>query len=262
VRRCQIEAVPALLAVQGEHCWSVIGGADVERWLQEFARADGHWQPLVNWYRRQRPTLWDPKQPAYETRPALPPLSDDRHFVVPGDQWAWGEPDLEDAIREAVARVDWEAVRGQLIARAQAKLRAGPGLSVPPARQPRKRLVDPTVVLTEDVVEPTRRLVLAKAGTRLNTLTSLPLRQTILVLDGARDEQLAWADRWLASPTHGPTQVTIVMTRGDVTQLMPRWQRRVYWASAELLAKLGVEATPSLITQEGDRLSVEEVVVR
>jgi conjugal transfer pilus assembly protein TraW len=262
IRRCQVEAVPALLVATNGHCWSVVGATGVAVWLRELAEADARWQPLLAWYLRQTPKLWEANQPIAEGRPVLPPLSDDRRLVVPGEQWAFAEADLEEALREAVARTDWQAVQTRLRARLTAKLTAGPGLALPAATTPRHRLVDPTVTLPEDLVEPTQGVMLAKAGTRVNPLAHVRLRQTLVVLDGTRPAELAWADRWLAAPGHGPAQVLVLLTRGDAAQLMARWQRRVYWASAELLARVGVEATPATVQQDGEQLRVEEHVAR
>lgn len=189
---------------------------------------------------------------------ATPPLLA-KDLGVRGATWPVAEPDLLNAIetrlealRDSGAFERWAA---------EAKTRARAQLETPlrvpgivPATEDRSRRLDPAVTVARDLVAPDGT-VLAKAGTRVNPLDHVRLSRPLLLVDGTRDVEVAWALR-------RPGPATLVLVAGRPLALARAHRRPVFFDQGGAIARrLGIRATPSVVTQEGAWLRVTEVAL-
>ena len=178
---------------------------------------------------------------------------------VRGTTWPVAEPDLLEAIaarlealRDAGAFARWEA---EAKARARARLEAPPRVpGIVPATEDRVRRLDPAVTVARNLTAPDGT-VLARAGTRVNPLDHVRLTRPLLLIDGTRDVEVAWALRH-------PTPATLVLVAGRPLALARTHRRPVFFDQGGALARrFRIRATPSVVTQDGTSLRITEVAL-
>ena len=125
-------------------------------------------------------------------------------------------------------------------------------LDVPSAEEERTRYVDPSVKVPNPVYD-IRGNIVSPAGV-VNPLDYVSLSKPILFL---REDQV---ERLLGEISE--KKPVLLLTDGDVRRASSLAGRMVYGASPFILERLGIEKTPSFVTQEGDRLRVREIVLK
>ena len=122
--------------------------------------------------------------------------------------------------------------------------------------QRRSHLFDPSVHFEEPVLDEQGRVLVA-AGTRFNPLTVLSFGKTWLFFDGRDAAQVRRAKAFMDEAS-GP--VKPILVGGSPLALAERWKRRVYFdQGGRLTQRLGLQAVPATVTQEGTWLRIEEL---
>ena len=171
------------------------------------------------------------------------------------------EADLLTAIQRRLtgmqASGEIDRANRQLAERTAAKVRrpaAVPGIVS--AVQERRWLFDPTITVGQDLRDARGRGIVA-AGTRVNPLDSVPLRQRLVFLDGDDPAQVAWA---MANTT--ALNAKLILVNGSPFALMKAEQRRFFFdQQGTLTGRLGIHAVPALVQQQGRALLIRELVV-
>jgi len=181
-----------------------------------------------------------------------------RDYGQQGTVWAIAEPDLLTQIHARLAALEAsgetkklnERLKQRTIARVN---RPAPVAGLTRAEAPRSWLFDPTIAVGENITDEQGRVVIA-AGTRVNPLDSVPLRQPLVFLDGDDAEQLAWAVQ-----TYGSTKAKFILVAGAPLELMKARQRR-FWFDQEgkLVRRFGIAAVPAVVEQQGRQLVIRE----
>src|SRR5262249_45885858 len=129
------------------------------------------------------------------------------------------------------------------------------GLS--PATSARTYYYDPTFVLDRNLLDEQGRLLFA-AGTKKNPLEVVAMSKRLLFFD-ARDERQVARARGLIEQYGG--KVKPILVGGSYLDLMKGWQTPVYYDQEGLLTKqLGITHVPAVVSQEGLRLRIDELV--
>lgn len=119
--------------------------------------------------------------------------------------------------------------------------------------------VDPTFTLERNIVDAQGRLLFA-AGTRKNPLDVVSLSKHLLFFD-ARDPRQVTRAQHLMARYNG--KVKPILTGGSYLDLMKAWRVAVYFDQhGTLTRRFGIRQVPALVSQEGLRLRVDEVVLR
>ncbi|RMH33095.1 MAG: hypothetical protein D6690_12405 [Nitrospirae bacterium] len=247
-----IDRVPALVIRHGSQMIAVVGNGDVPRYLEVLAREQPAYRPLADWYRR-RWRGWLQGGPTDEPRPALPPIAVSQVYATGVPGVAIAEANLLEVIQRRVAQVDWTGKARDWQRRVEARLKDGPGLVLPTERTTRTYRVDPTVTIDHEVRDEEGRLLVA-AGQRINPLERIVFPKTYVILDATDLRQMAAVEAYLA--TVPASEVTVMITRGDVRAVMERFRREVFWATRPILERFGVTAVPALVKQAGSDLAV------
>ena len=180
-----------------------------------------------------------------------------KNLGVRGAVWPVAEPDLLAQIeaRLGVMEVSGELarMRGEAVARARKRIEAPPRVEgIGPARIRRTRLFDPSVTVERDIRTHDGVLIAAR-GVRINPLDAGPLTRDLLFIDGARSVEVAWALR-----RERPAR--IVLLAGRPLDLMRTHGRPFFFdQGGRLSRRLGLLATPSVVTAEGSALRITEV---
>jgi conjugal transfer pilus assembly protein TraW len=123
----------------------------------------------------------------------------------------------------------------------------------------RSWFVDPTLTLDRNIVDAQGRL-LFPAGTRKNPLEVVSLSKRLLFFDARDGRQVARA-RELIARYDG--KVKPILTGGSYLDLMKAWRVPVYYdQQGTLTRRFGIKQVPALVSQEGMRLRVDEVLVQ
>ncbi|MBN8491126.1 MAG: type-F conjugative transfer system protein TraW [Burkholderiales bacterium] len=118
---------------------------------------------------------------------------------------------------------------------------------------------DPSFTLQSNVVDSTGA-VLFPAGTRKNPLEVVSLSKHLLFFD-ARDPGQVTRARELIERYQG--KVKPILVGGSYLDLMKRWNKPVFYdQEGALVRKFGIAAVPAIVSQEGQRLRIDEVPVR
>lgn len=180
---------------------------------------------------------------------------------VVGPIYEIAERDLIEVIKERFRRLEQTGEMRKLEDRYKAKVveaveRPRPIPGITPTQTARTYFVDPTWTLDRNVVDE-KWHVLFPAGTRVNPLDYAPLSQTLLFFDQRERSQVAFAKKFL---TDAKARVKPILVGGEPLKLMRQWKREVFYDQGGVLSrKFLLQQVPALITQDGNRLRVDEI---
>lgn len=118
---------------------------------------------------------------------------------------------------------------------------------------------DPSFTLQSNVVDSTGA-VLFPAGTRKNPLEVVSLSKHLLFFDARDPGQVARARELIE---HYQGKVKPILVGGSYLDLMKRWNKPVFYdQDGTLVRKFGIAAVPAIVSQEGQRLRIDEVPLR
>ena len=180
-----------------------------------------------------------------------------------GPTYPIGEPHLLEGIQRRLQQKERsgelkmleDAARARAV-KAVAEPAPVPGLQA--ATEPRTFYYDPTLVLDRNVVDDQGRVLFA-AGTRRNPLEVVALSKRLLFFDARDPRQVRQARRLIE--VHGG-RVKPILVGGSYLDLMQAWRVRVYYdQNGTLTRQLGIAQVPALVSQEGLRLRIDELVL-
>jgi len=255
-RQLQVTEVPTLAVVRGQSAILVSGAAQLDMLLTLLARADGSVTPLRTWYDGRRRS-WQMGGPIEEPRPAMPALAGIR--AVPSDlmRYPIHEQDMEALVKERLTQVDWGKVRDELERNVKARLHKGPDLPLTPAWEARVFTVDITQRYEHDIQNHDGSAVIVKAGTEINPLAYVSLRHRYLVIDGRDPQHIAYARSMMTEDR----SVKVWLSAGDVAEVGKQLHAPVYWVQPDMVNRFQLAHVPSVISQHGPVLKIEEVVL-
>ena len=172
--------------------------------------------------------------------------------------WPVIEPDLLAQIHARLLHLEQTGetarLNQQLKRRTIARVnRPAPVAGIALANSVRRWAFDPTITVDADIADAKGQVIIAR-GTRVNPLDTVPLRATLVFLDGDDKAQIDWAlarfDR---------TQAKFILVGGAPLELMKARQRRFYFdQGGTLIQHFGIHAVPATVEQKGRQLLVTE----
>lgn len=128
------------------------------------------------------------------------------------------------------------------------------GLSI--VRERGQRLVDPTVTYG-DAVKTDEGQIIVPAGAKINPLLVTALTKRLVFFDG-RDREQTEAVRKLVQK-HS-TKVKPILVAGSWYDTSKAWKTQVFFDQhGKLSERFGIKAVPTVISQQGSMLLVEEI---
>ena len=181
-----------------------------------------------------------------------------------GPTYDIAEPHLLNFIEQRLRDKERSGELERLVQQAQARgvesvQRPAPVAGLRTTQSARTFYVDPSFTLERNIVDGQGRL-LFPAGTRKNPLEVVSLSKRLLFFDARDGRQVAQA-RELIERYDG--KVKPVLTGGSYLELMKAWRVPVYYdQQGTLVRRFGIGQVPALVSQEGLRLRVDEVLVQ
>ena len=124
------------------------------------------------------------------------------------------------------------------------------------ARQRRAWTFDPSITVQQDITDGRGRLIIAK-GTRVNPLNTVPMRTSLVFIDGDDPAQVRWA---VGSTT--ALNAKVILVKGAPLALMDSTQRRLYFdQGGKLTGKFGITHVPAVVEPAGKVLKITELPV-
>ena len=112
---------------------------------------------------------------------------------------------------------------------------------------------DPSITLDHDIRDHKSNLIQPK-GTTLNPLSVLSWRHPMIFIDGSDEEQVSWAVSQVKSGGK------IVLTKGSPIMLFRKTGQRFYFdQGGKITQRFQIKQIPARITQEGQKLLIEEL---
>ncbi|RZI40135.1 type-F conjugative transfer system protein TraW [Herbaspirillum sp. HC18] len=180
-----------------------------------------------------------------------------------GPLYPIAEPHLLDDIRQRLQEKERSGELKRLEQQARARgvdavAHPKPVAGVQPAETARTFYFDPSFTLDRNVFDDKGQLLFA-AGTRKNPLEVVALSKHLLFFD-ARDQRQVARARELIAFYRGRAKPILV--GGSYLDLMKAWGLRVYYDQQGLLTRrLGITQVPAIVSQEGLRLRIDELVL-
>lgn len=181
---------------------------------------------------------------------------------VIGPVYPIAEPSLLEVIISQLREADATGRLARLRRDAQANVRRAieqPAAVAALAKttQPRSFYYDPSIVVPYAITDSEGR-VIATPGTRVNPLDTVSLSKTLLFIDARDAGQVRRAESILEQQQG---KVKLILTGGSYLDLMRLWRRPVYYDQhGQLVEKLGIRHVPALVSQEGKRLRIDEIL--
>lgn len=180
-----------------------------------------------------------------------------------GPVYPIAEPHLLDDIRQRLQEKERSGELKRLEQQARARgvdavAHPQPVAGVRPAETARTFYFDPSFTLDRNIFDDKGQLLFA-AGTRKNPLEVVALSKHLLFFD-ARDQRQVKRARELIAFYRGRAKPILV--GGSYLDLMKAWRMRVYYDQQGLLTRrLGITQVPAIVSQDGLRLRIDELVL-
>ncbi|MBT4922417.1 MAG: type-F conjugative transfer system protein TraW [Rickettsiales bacterium] len=180
---------------------------------------------------------------------------------VHGQLFEISEPDLIQDIRSKLEQMESSGELNKLekqwqkIATDRAERpRPVEGYSI--ASQHKVYYHDPSISVQYDIKDHLGNIIVPK-GTTVNPLQHQSLQQDLIFIDADVKEQLNWA---LAD--HKKSYAMIILVNGSIMEIMRDHKVRIYFdQNGYLMKTFNIGAVPAKVSQEGDLLRIEELVL-
>lgn len=175
------------------------------------------------------------------------------------------ERDLIEVMKERVALVDWEAKKTDALERFWGNQTF---IQLPVARKDNVRRIDPTVIVTKDIVTSTGEFV-AKAGDRVNPLNTRPLTQAYIVFDPLDKKQVERVKAVSAELKPTVAAVNYLVTQFDkengwdsYTAISDALDAPIYLLTSDVKKRFQIEKVPTVITADKTHFIVTEKAIK
>jgi len=181
---------------------------------------------------------------------------------VIGPVYPIAEPSLLEVILSKLREAEATGVLARLQRDTQTNVKRGIEQPSPVARitkttKARSFYYDPSIVVPYAITDADGNVIVTP-GTKVNPLDTVSLSKTLLFID-ARDAAQVGRARNIIDERDG--KVKVILTGGSYLDLMRRWKRPVFYdQQGALTDKLGIRHVPALVSQEGKRLKIEEIL--
>ncbi len=180
-----------------------------------------------------------------------------------GPTWKIEELSLVEEMKKRALAIDWKGKQDAAVARFWNNQTMH---SLPPASKDERWMIDPTVKVVKDVVDP-KGNVLAKAGTIVNPLAQPYAALRMIVINPQSQLELDWTKAYREkNPFAGQTMVLATdYTREQGWDVMRRanehLQTRTRLLPKELIERFHLAATPTVIETTGTVFAVQQFAI-
>ena len=187
---------------------------------------------------------------------SVPGRASGKDLGVHGKLYEIKEEDMLSYVKRKAGEIDLQALRESMEKKLDESYaqHSFVSLDIPSATEERVRYVDPSVNVRNSLYDHTGKMIFP-AGV-VNPLDHVPLSKSILVL---REDQVK---RALEETDKRGERPILLLTDGDIRRASSLAGQMVYKASPFMLKRFKIEKVPSLVTHEGRKLRIEEIVLK
>ena len=193
---------------------------------------------------------------------SLLPIAHADDLGVVGPTYGIAEPDLLEVIQSSLYQMEKSGELGKKqgeyrdrVIGAVEKPKPVPGIKATTVK--RTFYYDPTMVLDHDIRGEDGSILFAR-GLKVNPLDHVSLRDELIFFDGRDRRQVSFAKQTMRKLKGAAKPI---MVAGEPLNLMRDWKRRVFYdQGGALVRRLGIRQVPAVVTQDGKRLRVDEVL--
>lgn len=124
-------------------------------------------------------------------------------------------------------------------------------------KEERTYLFTPSYTLEFDIVNGKGVLVYPK-GYTFNPLDYIKYPNTLVFIDGSSKTQVAWFKK---SGLYKDASTRLLVTDGSAYDLTGQLNRPVFFATTEIVKRVGLSAVPSVISQQNNSFKIREIYV-
>ena len=187
-----------------------------------------------------------------------------KNFGVRGPVEDIAERDLIEVMQEKVAAIDWGKKKEDAINRYWDKQEF---INLPRATKERRRLVDPSIIISGDIKDAEGNILVAK-GTKINPLDMRGFDQAVVVFDPLDKGQLETVKRKVNELREKYRRVTLIVTQFSKTDgwnsykaLTDDLDSLVFKLTSDIHTRFEIQYVPSIITADGRNFVVNELDV-
>lgn len=187
-----------------------------------------------------------------------------KDYGVHGHTFSVEENDLLQVIQSRLNVLeesgDLERHKQEFTQRTQKRLRNPKAVEgIHKATQDRTYYYDPSLIVPYDLKDQ-EGTIFQRAGTIVSPLGTKPMRTTLVFIQGEDLDQVNWAAK---TYLHEEKRVKIILVSGSPFDLMEAWDRPVYFDQVGIITKkLGIDAVPAIVEQEGLRLKISQIKIQ
>ena len=181
---------------------------------------------------------------------------------VIGPVYPIAEPSLLEVILSKLREAEATGVLARIQRETQANVKRGieqpaPVEKITKTIKARSFYYDPSIVVPYAITDAEGKVIVTP-GTRVNPLDTVSLSKALLFIDARDSAQVGRASKIL---DERGGKVKVILTGGSYLDLMRRWKRPVFYdQQGALTEKLGIRHVPALVSQEGKKLKIEEIL--
>lgn len=171
------------------------------------------------------------------------------------------EPDLIEVMKKKWASLDHDAMKEKAKNRFWLNKEFP---KIPAAQKDAVRLVDPTVVVTDDIKD-SKGNIISKKGTVINPLDILPFNQSVIVFNSTDALQVKQAIQLYAEQTKKFDKVTLISSEfpkvegwESYRKITDTFQAPVYMLTKDFKERFDLRVIPAVITANGRKFQVAE----
>lgn len=172
-----------------------------------------------------------------------------------GATYMINEPDAYEELMAKVAKADWNRVIEKYKTDTEKLTKVSINLSG--AKQDRKFVIDPTYTLNFDIMDDKGNVIYPK-GFSFNPLDYIQFPYRIVFFNARSDVEINWikSQQWFSD-----WNTMLIATNGDILETEEKLGKSVYVADEQMIKKLRITKTPSIVTTKDKQIVVEEVGV-
>lgn len=188
-----------------------------------------------------------------------------QHFGTQGAVRPVIERNLLEEIELRLSRIDFEEKKKQAVAKFWSKQKF---IQLPRAQKEDAWMIDPTVKVTKDIVNP-KGEVLARKGDIVNPLDTVPALNTYILFNARDIKQLEWA---YAQKTSGKLVGTVMFLSSELdaekgwdhlSALREQFKQEIYMVPKEMVERFNITGLPAIVSTDLERkmLKVQQFLV-
>ena len=181
--------------------------------------------------------------------------------------YAISEPDMIEEMQRRMREHDWAKEKQHAIDNFWANQKDT--VNLPTAEKNSERLIDTSIVATQDIVHPTSGMMIVTKGAKINPQAILPMRHVYIVFDATHKKQVEIAKKVGDEMLKKQKPVVYLFSKMDTVkgwepynQTQELMNAPIYKLNQAIVDRFQIHVLPSVVEGEGAAVKVREIDAR